>query len=61
MPGMDGPETAERLRQMLPSSRIVGVTGHVDERFTSVGIRAGMDSVIPKPIYIDVLRGLLDM
>ena len=38
---------------------IIGLTGHVLPKFTDQGICAGMDEVMPKPIYADVLKNLL--
>jgi len=63
MPVMDGIEAATQIRATLNQHKIgeqhqpkiIGVTGHVQERFQQQGLEAGMDVILPKPLYADVL------
>jgi len=36
------------------------VTGHVLDKYTSQGLKAGMDEVVAKPMYFDVLKTTLE-
>ena len=38
---------------------IFGVTGHAHENFKKEGIEAGMDKVLFKPCYFDVLNQIV--
>ena len=62
LPGMDGYEVAERLRE-LPHAKdavLIAITGYGqdDDRLRSV--RAGIDHHLVKPVAPDALRSLLD-
>jgi CheY-like chemotaxis protein len=35
---------------------IVGVTGHVEEKFIESGLKAGMNEVQSKPFYVKALK-----
>ncbi|MBL4673700.1 MAG: response regulator [Arenicella sp.] len=51
MPGMDGIETAHRIRESVHSSLpIIGVTANVSEQKAEECIAAGMNLVIDKPV-----------
>lgn len=59
--GMDGFETAKRLRQ-LPEGRslcLMAVTGYGDEETKTAALAAGCDCHLVKPVRIDLLTGLL--
>ena len=64
MPIMDGIESTREIRKWLEQEHrvarddqpmILGVTGHVHDDFRIQGCEAGMDDVISKPVYYDVL------
>ena len=62
LPGMDGYEVAERLRE-LPHAKdavLIAITGYGqdDDRLRSV--RAGIDHHLVKPVAPDALRSLID-
>jgi two-component system CheB/CheR fusion protein len=62
LPGMDGYEVAERLRE-LPLAKnavLIAITGygHDDDRLRSR--RAGIDHHLVKPVAPDALRNLID-
>ncbi len=62
LPGMDGYEVAERLRE-LPHAKdavLIAITGYGqdDDRLRSV--RAGIDHHLVKPVAPDALRNLID-
>lgn len=63
MPGIDGFETTQRIRELgVPSSNawIVAMTGHAFEEDRIRCIQAGMNDFVPKPFSVDVLRTALD-
>lgn len=52
MPEMDGLEATRHIRDLpLGAVTIIGVTGHVHEAFKKQATEAGMNLVVPKPIY----------
>lgn len=66
MPGMDGAETSECIRDLISSRKlkntnlkIVGMSGDTDEETTSRLYRSGMDAVIGKPLEMAVLIEVL--
>lgn len=59
--GMDGFETAQRLRQ-LPGGRdlcVVTLTGYADDETRTRALDSGCDHFLVKPLSFDVLNGLL--
>ena len=65
---MDGIESTRAIRDYLTNKRklprdqqpvIVSLTGHVSDAYKNEGIKAGMDDMLPKPIYQKVLKQLL--
>lgn len=61
MPGMDGFEATERIRQM-PDGRsvfIVATTAHAMTGYREKCIAAGMNEYLPKPIALEALNSLL--
>ena len=64
MPVLDGIDATKEVRRFynehnIPREEhpiILGVTGHVQNQYKVQGIEAGMDDVIAKPIYFDVLK-----
>ena len=65
---MDGIKTTKTIRKVLKNEfnqsiheqpKIIGVTGHVQPKFAEAGKKAGMDEILPKPLYADVLKETL--
>ena len=54
MPGMDGAETAERLRALLPNLPIILASGHADTAAVE-RVLGGSATVMRKPFDLDVL------
>ena len=68
MPIMNGIESTRLIRKhlskelKLPKDKqptIIGVTGHALDLYKQEGIKAGMDEVMSKPIYLDDLKEVL--
>ena len=68
MPIMDGIEATKHIRTYFNDTLkinftdqpvIVGITGHAQESFKRAGYDAGMNDIINKPIYKDVLMEVL--
>jgi CheY-like chemotaxis protein len=61
MPGMDGYETARRLREMreVEHASLVAVTGWAQEEARQRAQAAGFDGHLVKPIQMDVLEKVL--
>lgn len=49
MPGMSGIDCARRLNELLPDTRIVMVTAHVDDDAIASALRAGAVGYVAKP------------
>jgi CheY-like chemotaxis protein len=63
MPGMDGFETARRLRELPTTSRatLVALTGRGEEDMRRRVKQAGFDRHLMKPADLDALASLLDV
>jgi CheY-like chemotaxis protein len=67
MPIKDGITATKEIREYFESidlkredqPKIIGVTGHVLEDFYRQGHEAGMDEIVAKPLYIQILSNLL--
>jgi CheY-like chemotaxis protein len=64
MPVMDGIETTKKMRAYLREKgkdqpAIIGVTGHVLDEYQQQGRTAGMNQIVPKPMYIEILKKYL--
>ena len=62
LPGMDGYEVAERLRE-LPQARdavLIAITGYGQDDDRLRSRRAGIDHHLVKPVAPDALRSLID-
>ena len=64
MPVMNGIEASEMIRKFLEHEkaqqpRIVGITGHVTEKFKEEGTKAGVDEIVPKPMQYKKLEELI--
>jgi CheY-like chemotaxis protein len=65
MPEMDGLESTRLIRQFYEGQgidrkmqpMIIGLTGHAEAQYKVLGMEAGMDEVLSKPIYFeDILK-----
>ena len=62
LPGMDGYEVAERLRE-LPQAKdavLIAITGYGQDDDRQRSRRAGIDHHLVKPVAPDALRNLID-
>ena len=59
MPGMDGFESAVRIRQndINGETRLVALTGHIHEHFMQKARNAGFDEFLNKPVTLELLEG----
>ena len=48
LPGMDGIEVAERIREISPDTRIMLISGHLDDDATTEGLELGVDGIVTK-------------
>ena len=53
MPGMSGPELAERLAPLHPELRVLYISGHTDDAVLRHGVREGLASFLQKPFTVD--------
>ena len=68
MPIIDGISATKTIRRLLKDNyhlpieaqpSIIGVTGHVLDSFQKEGLHAGMDQILSKPLYFEVLKSVL--
>jgi len=48
LPGMDGVEVAEQIREISPETRIMRISGYFDDGLLARGVRLGIDGIIMK-------------
>ena len=48
LPGIDGLETARRMKAQRPDVKVVLVTAHAEEIFARAAEEAGIEEIIPK-------------
>ncbi|MBW0093232.1 response regulator transcription factor [Pseudonocardia sp. KRD-184] len=56
LPDLDGVEVCRRLRVQLPGAVLVVLTARTDEMDVVVGLEAGADDYLTKPLRLDELR-----
>ncbi|MHA6781045.1 response regulator transcription factor [Pseudonocardia saturnea] len=56
LPDLDGVEVCRRLRARLPGAVLVMLTARADEMDVVVGLEAGADDYLTKPVRLDELR-----
>jgi DNA-binding response OmpR family regulator len=56
LPDLDGVEVCRRLRTRLPGAVLVMLTARTDEMDVVVGLEAGADDYLTKPVRLDELR-----
>ena len=66
---MDGIASTKKIRYTLQREFglkrqdqpiIIGITGHVESSFRKEGQKAGMDDILPKPLYKNMLKATLE-
>lgn len=57
MPGMDGLETTQRIKEMNPSLEVIILTGHGTVRSGVDAMKIGVSDFIEKPVEINNLLG----
>jgi PAS domain S-box-containing protein len=55
MPGIGGPELADRLAARDPEMRVLFISGHTDDGVLRHGVREGATAFLQKPFTLDVL------
>ena len=61
LPGMDGLELAQTVRQALPQARVVLMTAYGDGAAFQHGIRAmGLEDYLPKPFSLKQVREIVE-
>jgi len=60
LPGIDGLETARRLRQAGCRAALVALSANVYESDRAAALAAGMDAFLGKPLHLEELRAALD-
>jgi CheY-like chemotaxis protein len=63
MPGMDGLEATRRIRSECSETQqpaIVAMTARVTVEDRALFLKTGMDDILPKPIRLNELAGVLD-
>jgi DNA-binding NtrC family response regulator len=58
MPGMNGLQLAEKVREIAPQIRIIMATGHPSPELSNLAAKAGIATVLAKPLH---LEGLIDL
>ena len=61
MPQMDGCQATEKILAYLEEvevtvPKIVGISGHIEEKYITKAIQSGMDTVVGKPARIQDLQ-----
>jgi DNA-binding NtrC family response regulator len=56
MPGMDGIELLEKIKQMDPETEVIMITGHGDMNFAIKSFRFDATDFITKPIAMEALE-----
>ena len=68
MPIMDGVMATKKIREIIGEDvktekdsqlHIIGVSGYVQEEYKQQGLDAGMQEILSKPLYFDVLKEVL--
>jgi DNA-binding NtrC family response regulator len=60
MPGMNGLELAEKIKEKAPLTPIILVTGKPSQELSDLAMHAGIKTVIPKPIHLINLLNLVN-
>jgi DNA-binding response OmpR family regulator len=60
LPGASGLEILSVIRNMCPQTIIAIISGHLPDDSDDIDIMAFADTVLPKPVSLDVLQILID-
>lgn len=60
MPGMDGVEALQKIRELNPDSQVIVVTGRATVQNAKEVMRLGALDLLEKPIEIETLTELID-
>lgn len=60
MPGVDGNQVARRVRELNKNTLLIAVTGYADDGHRQLGMKAGFDHYLAKPVEFPALCGLLE-
>lgn len=60
MPGMDGLDTLERIREKKPKQIVIALTGSILENGSGFYKSAGFDDYLPKPVDADALLKMVE-
>ena len=61
LPGIDGLETAKRMKAQRPDVKVVLVTAHAEEIFARAAEEAGIEEILPKSqLSVSRLQKLLN-
>ena len=60
MPSMGGPELVRRLRVLLPTLKVVFMSGHTFHRLDVETLNATVERYLPKPFTPDALRVVVE-
>ena len=60
MPGMDGLETLERIREKNPRQLVIALTGSILENGSGFYKNAGFDDYLPKPVDADAFIKMVE-
>lgn len=59
MPRLSGPQTCSKIREFNKSSKIIGVTAHVDKITIVEAMKKGFDQIISKPFTIEDIKRIV--
>ena len=60
MPGMNGLELAEKVREVAPQIRVIMATGHPSQELFDLAVKAGIVTVLAKPLHLEGLLALVN-
>lgn len=59
MPGLNGCETSQKIRQFNSSIQIIALTGNYEPEDVEECLKYGMNGMLPKPLNISQLKEML--
>jgi CheY-like chemotaxis protein len=60
MPGLSGPETAQKILELGYRGHLIGLTGHADSEHHQSFLASGVSQVLVKPVSVSVLDHLFE-